>query len=269
MKSLKVMTWNILFGGQDRFHAILQTIATQQPDLLVLQECLDWDDKQRLFQTAEAMNVPTNETHAILGQARPRGSGCCYHVAVLSRFPIQTVEVHNNRHFVGHCMVHIGIEPHGIPLHIVGTHLDSHHENLRFVEARYLRSWMDPENFQKNNWLLMGDLNSLSEKDPYPSELPTIARQVGIDKYGYPPRFEVIAELENFGWLDTLHHTKIESWVSAHRERGGVSMDCRVDYIFASPPMIPALKTVEIIPANGASDHNAVVANFDLEQLSG
>jgi exodeoxyribonuclease-3 len=45
---LKVMTLNILMGDEERMPLLLPLIARENPDVLVLQECLGWEDGERL-----------------------------------------------------------------------------------------------------------------------------------------------------------------------------------------------------------------------------
>jgi exodeoxyribonuclease-3 len=260
---LKVMTFNILFGGEERFARILALIAHEQPDLLVLQECLGWEDGERLERVAQALGLPRDEAHIRLGTARPRGSGRRYHVGLASRRPLRTLRVHNDPSQVAHCLVQCELESGG-PLTVFGTHYDAHAEEPRLREAKYLNGLLAPTDFHEGLYLLAGDLNSLSRRDPYPSNLAAQVRAAGTDKYGHPPRFSVIEELEAFGWVDTLYHRQdAPPWVTAHRERGGISIDYRTDYIFASPRMAARLLHAHVVDVGTASDHHAVVALFD------
>lgn len=260
--ALKVMTFNVLQGGEERFDTILNLLARESPDVLVLQECVGWDDGGRLRRVAEALAVPQDDAHLVLGQARSRRSGRCYHVSVVSRPPLRSVSVHNNRHFLGHCIVQCELESNG-PVTLFGTHFDAHEEKLRYVEARYLRSLMDAKAFREGQYLFAGDLNSLSRKDPYPVDLGDRLRRAGTDKYGHPPRFDVIDDLEDYGWVDTLRERPASSkWVTARRNRGGVTIDYRTDYVFASPRMAERLMGAEVIDVGDASDHNMLVATF-------
>ena len=253
------MTWNILFGGEDRFEKVLELVSRTSPDLLVLQEALGWEDRVRLGRMATALGLPDDPRHALLGEARPRGSGKRYHVAVVSRRPIQSVRLHNDPAFIGHCLAEVELGG----LTLFAAHFDSSHENLRFVEARYLRSRIDPQRFASGRYLLAGDLNSLSRRDPYPSDLGTLLAAAGTDKYGHPPRFDVVEELESAGWIDLLHARGAPAqWITAKRNRGGVHIDYRTDYLFGSPVMAAALTSVAILPAGDASDHDGVVATF-------
>ncbi|QSQ19607.1 endonuclease/exonuclease/phosphatase family protein [Pyxidicoccus parkwayensis] len=258
----KVMTFNVLQGGEERFDDILNFLARASPDVLVLQECVGWDDGGRLRRVAEALEVPQDDAHLVLGQSRSRGSGRCYHVAVVSRPGLRSVSVHNNRHFLGHCIVQCELDMNG-PVTLFGTHFDAHQEKLRYVEARFLRSLMDAEAFREGQYLLAGDLNSLSRKDPYPVDLEDRLRKAGTDKYGHPPRFDVIDDVEEYGWVDALQaRPATQKWVTARRNRGGVTIDYRTDYVFASPRMAERLVSAEVLEVGDISDHNPLVATF-------
>lgn len=261
--ALTVMTWNVLFGGQDRFQAILDLIAARRPDVLVLQECLGWEEGDRFVRVAEALGLPSTPEHAHLGQSRPRGSGSRYHVAVYSRPPLLRVVDHADPSFLGHCIVEARLEAWGRPLTVFGTHFDAHHENLRFVEARYLRRLLEGADFVQGHALLLGDLNSLSRHDPYPVDLAERVREAGVSKYGDPPRFDVIDELEAQGWVDALRRAPAGArWVTAVREREDVRIDYRTDYVMTSPRLAERLVSAEVLDGEGASDHEPVVATF-------
>lgn len=262
--SLKITTFNILFGGgeQERFKQILTLIDRIRPNILILQECLYWEDNKRLRQVAEVMNA----NFSYLGLARPRGSGNCYNLALcttLEKEEILDIKTHNNAAFLGHAIIELTLKS---GLKVFATHFDSHNENLRFVEARYLRSLIDKNDFDKGNYILAGDLNSLSKRDPYPNNFSELLKMVSSQKYGIPPRFEVIEEIESFGWVDTLYYLdflgKERDWITAPRIRGGVKIDYRTDYIFVSPKLAKTLEKVEITNCGDASDHFPVTAIF-------
>ncbi|RKH72946.1 endonuclease/exonuclease/phosphatase family protein [Corallococcus aberystwythensis] len=260
---LKVMTLNILMGGEERMPRLLALIARENPDVLVLQECLGWEDGERLSQVAAALNLPATEAHVRLGTARPRPSGRRFHVAVASRLPLRSARAHADAHFIGHCLLECELETGAGPLTLFAAHFDSHHEALRFVEARYLRSLIEPSAFVERAFLLAGDLNSLSRADPYPVDLADRVRRARVDKYGHPPRFDVVDDLEGFGWVDTLR-LKPDSphWVTARREREGEVIGFRTDFVFASPSLARRLAGANVVDVGTASDHHALVATF-------
>ncbi|MBL8192429.1 MAG: endonuclease/exonuclease/phosphatase family protein [Blastocatellia bacterium] len=268
----KVMTFNILFGGGDtlRFQQVLETIAKTTPDFLILQECLDWQENNRLEQVAEILAVKPTKEFAYLALARPRGSGSRYNIALFSRFPMIETTTYNDDAFLGHCIVRTSIDWLGSKINIFATHFDSHNENLRFVEARYLRSLIDKKDFEQGYYLLAGDLNSLSTKDPYPTNLAELLEKSQTSKYHLPPRFDVISELESFGWIDTLYYKQViqPNWVTAIRSRGDIRIDYRTDYIFASAKLAQKLNRVKIIDCGNASDHFPVLGTFEKEKAS-
>ncbi len=265
------MTFNVLFGGGDetRFAGICRVVARVRPDLLVLQECMDWSPRDpRLSALAEAMDVPDEARHVVLGRARPRGSGHRYHVAGFSRFPIEAARDHVEAPEVGHALLELEVAAGGTRLKVLGTHFDAHDEDRRLVEARYLLDRFGEGELASRPCLLLGDLNSLSRRDPYPEDLADLLRRAGTTKYGDPPRFEVMAALEGAGFVDCLRAGSAPpaAWVTAPRDRGGVHIDYRTDYVLASPSLVPRLRSVEVVAlTEQESDHFPVVARFELD----
>lgn len=261
MSRLMVMTWNVLFGGQERFQAIVDLVAARRPDVLVLQECLGWEEGDRFARVAAALDLPAAPPHAHLGRGRPRGSGACYHVAVYSRLPLRRVVDHADPAHLGHVVVEAHLEAWGRPLVLLGTHFDAHDEDLRLVEARYVGGLVRAA--APGLALLVGDLNSLSRKDPYPPDLEDLLRRAEVTKYGLPPRFDVMDELLAQGWVDALRLRPADArWVTAPRERRGVRFDARTDYVLTSPDLAARLVAAEVVPCAGVSDHEPVLATF-------
>ncbi len=111
--------------------------------------------------------------------------------------------------------------------------------------------------------MLAGDLNSLSRADPYPVDLADRVRRARVDKYGHPPRFDVIDDLEGFGWVDTLRLKPASpQWVTARRQRDGAIIDFRTDFVFASPALARRLLAAQVVDVGTASDHHALAASF-------
>src|SRR5262245_47478992 len=121
MAPFKVMTWNILYGGEDRFEKILALLRQHQPDLLLLEECLGWEGGSRLKEVAEALGLFPKEEHLFLARARPRESGRRYHLAVASRAPMQELRVYNDASFLGHALVALTLELSGERLKVFGA----------------------------------------------------------------------------------------------------------------------------------------------------
>jgi len=228
----------------ERREALQKVLHELTPDLLLLQECLDW--------TPQELHSFCGLPYSQLGRARPRGSGRCYHVGAASRWPLTGVVEHNNPAFLGHGLLEFEVNG----LRCLAAHFDSHSENLRFVEARYVRSLQ-----LEGPALLAGDLNCLSPRDPYPQNLAELLRQAGTQKYDLPPRTDTYAELVQQGWQDALYADGPPAgWVTAPRDRGGVRIDYRTDYIFTKGLTITSCR---VHPLRGAeSDHYPVVCDF-------
>jgi exodeoxyribonuclease-3 len=261
------MSFNILFGGGDeqRFARVLEVVRRHAPDLLVMQECMEWrDGDERVRAVADAVGVPFSPEHVAFGAARPRDSGRRYHVVTWSHPRILGTRTHADPAVQAHALLEVDVEVGSETLRCFGTHLDAHDEDTRLGEARYLRQLLGPVRIAAEPLLLIGDLNSLSPRDPYPEDLGERLRSAGVTKYGDPPRRDVVAELEDQGWVDTLYAGEPpQGWITAPRDRGGVHIDYRTDYVLASPPMAARLEGTGIHPlSEGESDHFPIWARF-------
>lgn len=249
-----VLTWNVLFGGEDRVGAILEVLRRERPDVVVLQECLGWETGDRLAQVGEAIGA----RHTVLGNSRPRGSGKRYHVAIASRIPVTATKTHADPAAIGHCILEAQLAAPGGAVTLLGTHFDSHGEDERLRDARTANAIAPASRLVSERVVLAGDLNALSRRDPYPVDLDRLLLAAGTEKYGHPPRFDTIDLLEANGWLDQ----RPDPWVTAVRNRGGVRIEYRTDYVFASPVLAPSCTGVRVVASNGASDHEPVLATF-------
>src|SRR6266545_4393701 len=162
---MKVMTLNVLLGGADRFEAICAILAAERPDLVVLEECLGWDDGARLAAAAAAVGVPAGERHTLLGAANLRPSGRRYHVGLISRAPIAASRVHTPDG-VAHCVVEAELDFDGAPLRVLGGHLHANDEDSRLLEVEELLTIAPAEAVRGGAYVLCGDLNSLTRQDP-------------------------------------------------------------------------------------------------------
>lgn len=251
-------------GGEDRLDRIVALLEKTRPDVVVLQECLGWQENGMLRRVADAIGVPSNGAHAILGLARPRGSGRRFHVALLSRFTILAARTHADPAAVGHAIVEATLDAPGGPVSVLGTHFDSHGEDERLRDARTAIA-IAGDRTSRERMILAGDLNALSRRDPYPADLDRLLLAAGTEKYGHPARFETMPLLESAGWIDLLRRegdAPPARWVTAVRDRGGVHIEYRTDYVLASPLLAPACTRIEVLACDGASDHEPVLGTF-------
>lgn len=259
---MKVMTLNVLLGGEDRMDAICALLADARPDLLALEECVGWDACDRLAAAAAAIGVAADERHVVLGAANQRPSGRRHHVALISRAPIARSVVHAPPQ-VAHCILQAELEWGGAPLTVLATHLHANDEDSRLVEADELLAIAPADALRSGAYVLCGDLNSLTRHDPYPDELDDQLARAGVHKYGHPPRFEVMDRLLAAGWVDALRaRPDGAGWVTARRGPSFAPVDTRTDYVLLSPPLEPHLHAAGVIDVGGASDHHAVAAEL-------
>ncbi len=244
---MRIVTLNIWFGGGNarRFGRILDTLFSLEPDVVALQECLGWEDGRRLRETAHELALP----HTFLGLARPRASGLCYHVALLSRWPLENATSYADPAVNAHCLVHARVQG----IEVLATHLDGHDEDLRLDEAR----WLNQLRVQDRPAVLAADLNSLSPQDPYPEDLGKQLRERGVAKYGPGVRRDVMAELLGAGWTDPLYREGPPAiWETA--SRGGLRF--RTDYTLVSSRLAAVVEGCRVMPVEEeVSDHCPVV----------
>ncbi|MBG0818867.1 endonuclease/exonuclease/phosphatase family protein [Planomonospora sp. ID82291] len=262
---MRILTFNVLVGGEERFDAIRSIVAAERPDLLVLQECVGWEDGERLRGLAAAVGIPDGDGHLVVGTANRRPSGRRYNVCLASRAPILRRAVHAPPS-MAHCVVEVELESGGggEPLLVLGTHLVAGDEDARLAEVDELLRLVPPGLLAVRDCLLVGDLNGLSRRDPYPADLADRLARAGIGKYGRPPRFEVVDRLEKAGWVDALRaRPRSSRWATAPRGGAGVVVDTRSDYIMLSQPLAARLEWADVVETGTASDHHAVVALLD------
>lgn len=274
--TVRLMTQNVLFGGQERFDSLCAVLAAARPDVLCLQECVGWDDGPRLPTLARALAIPEDEQHMVLSHSNPRGSGMRYHVALLSRLPIRQVRTH--RQGFAHSLLEAHIllsgkrdDPQAPALTLFGAHLCAADEDQRLAEVDVLLSHLQPALLTDTPVALLGDLNALSPEDPYPDDLGLRFSRLGIRKYGPRPRYDVMRRLLATGLHDPLPRRKPGTpWVTAVRgyrppaPATDETVDTRTDYVLLGPLAAPYLRDCGVIHVGAASDHHGVYVDLRL-----
>lgn len=276
---MRVLTQNVLMGGEERFDALCRVLAATQPDLLILQECLGWEDGVRLRALARGCEIPADDRHLFLSRSNPRGSGRRYHLALLSRLPLASARVRTGG--VAHSIVDatLALPPvspatQSTTLRVLGAHLVSGDEEARLAETEVLLSHASAALAQGEDLLLAGDLNSLSPRDPYPDDLGDRCAQLGITKYGNPARFDVMRRLFSVGFVDALARRQEGApWASAVRGRrdggpdsgpdSGKQVLTRTDYVLLSPGLARRQVGCGLVDVGAASDHHGVYVDLD------
>jgi exodeoxyribonuclease-3 len=239
---VRVLSYNIQDGGDDRLSAIQHVIRGQQPHLAALLEANSRANAEVLAGDAR-MDL-------VYGEANSEAA-----VAWMSRLPIERGENHRLA-ALAKTLLEIEVTWDGGPLHLFATHLtagrkeqDGHRraEEVRSILPVLRRVAGRPH-------LLVGDFNALHPDDPAGEPPP------GVEQ-GYLARRPIQLLLEA-GYVDcyrTLHpDAPGYTYLSSHPW-------LRLDYIFASPEIAARLHACDMVTgteATRASDHFPVWAEF-------
>lgn len=246
---VKLLSYNIRFGGRGRERELAEVIRGVGPDLVVFQEAIDPAVISRL---AVATNLPF--------QAARRE----HSIAYISRLEI----AHHEWHYpAGAKHSFLEIVPAGSEARIFGLHLSSMFskwsERRRVREIRALLKSI--ERHQAGFHVLVGDFNTLA-----PGEILDVRRM---------PRW-----IRGIVWLsgrdiqrDTIQHIKDSNYVDAYRllhphDKGYTfpvwDPHLRLDYVFLPAGFADRLLQCEVIDTPEkvfkASDHFPLLAELEL-----
>lgn len=257
---MRVITYNIFYGGEERIPLIAQILCAQNPDLVALQEA---NDRSNAEQLAGALNM-----QLVYGE-----SDNTFRVAWLSRLPV--LRVHNyqlpfllqgplTEFTMPKTSLSLEVEWNGSPLHLYTTHLQARYpaeyEECRLREVEAILGEIQP--IQEEPLLLVGDLNAFAPDDQVGS-FPIDSVEYANRQFIEQGKRLAIARLQEAGLVDcfrVLHPTQAGYTSDA---RKGLSM--RIDYCFASPHLAQSLRSCEVIRNEltaKASDHLPVLVEF-------
>jgi exodeoxyribonuclease-3 len=254
---VRLLSYNILDGGTDRFDALATVIGSPQPDVVALVEAEDAGVVERL-----ANHLGMDFIHA---------PGNSHASALLSRLPIL--------HTVNHALLQPKLEkslleatvrsPDGkeLPVGVLHLHARAYEadEAQRERELAVVLDVFSPHRASRIPHVLCGDFNANA---PYqridPAKLKPKSRAAWDAQGGQIPR-RVVQRLLDAGYVDTLRafdSAVAETETTFTTKHPGQ----RVDYIFAfgiAPTQIRGAGVVTQEPAAVASDHRPVFADFD------
>jgi len=143
------------------------------------------------------------------------------------------------------------------------THLDHTDEATRLIQLRALRTWTVRDRNRPH--VLMGDFNAISPGDfaHRPDDLLHLVEN-------HPPSgpllqekgMQVIPQIEKAGYVDAMRAMDVTGQGTFIR----AAVPLRIDYIFLSQSLAPALRSVQVWQeeaGNEASDHRPVLAEID------
>lgn len=287
---MRVLTYNIhgwrTIAGLSNLDAVAQAIADTNADIVGLNEVF-------YPRVVEGANEPALEAlatrlgmHFVFGPcmrwpAQDNLPADAYGNALLSRWPILASAAHHltpvpDKEQRGLLEARIEL-PTGQPFTAYVTHLDHKDEEARLIQLRALRTWTVRDRNRPH--LVMGDFNTLSPWDfasgsDSLTELGQASDQASETVHIEAPQmqphkesFKVVAQMEKAGYIDAYAQVGAPGKGSF---LGPGFPPFRIDYIFLSDTLAPALTAAQIwqeTPGQEASDHRPVLAEFDLDLL--
>lgn len=256
---MKLMTYNILDGGDDRLELIAKIINDSAPDFVTINEAngFDANDNKKLVDLSHATNMPYFHL-ALSGEYD-------YHVAVLSKLPFKKVD---ELHPLMRAGIAAVIDSEIGEIYITGTHLTPYSEELRIPEVELLIS--DQKDYK--NSILMGDMNSLSKNDKYSNTIVQNFNEPQLKKFTKDGSllFEIIEKIEASGYTDTAVELNVQSENTAPTlsNTDVTHAKTRLDYIFVSPSLRKYIASYSVIKnelTEKASDHYPVLVELKFQ----
>lgn len=247
--SLRLVSYNIRFGGRGRVPSIAGVVRPLAPDVLLLQEASDRATVDRL----------ATDLRLSVISAEPGSS-----VAVLSRIPVGRPERRTLR--PGRTCVTLDLADQR--LRIVGVHLSSglsrRGETVRLLEVSELLRVIESGR-GVGRTLLVGDLNAIAPGDrPAIGRLPRWIRL--LLRFDGGIRTDVLNTLMIAGFTDTFRRLHPNA---PGQTMPAVAPTVRLDYVLAGEEIAEHVITCEPVPVDPvqavqASDHLPVLAVLDL-----
>lgn len=245
---MKLMTYNILNGGEDRLDSIVKVISGEKPDFLVINEANGFEKDDKLNKFSKKIGLSYFKL-SLSGEDD-------YHTAIFSKYPLKEVKEIKPLRNAGILAV---IETEFGEISVIGTHLSPYTEESRSPEIDLIIE----NQKQYPNKILMGDLNSLSAGDGYNEEIIKGFNETQSNKFTTNGRFrfEVINKITSSGYLDSaviFGKQKIATVPTALRADEAHLANMRIDYVFISDSLKDRLKSYFVIKneiTENASDH--------------
>jgi exodeoxyribonuclease-3 len=244
---LRVLSYNIRYGGVGRESALAGVIGEAAPDLVILQEATRPQVVERL----------AAELGMAQWGARPGSS-----LGFLARRPLVHAEWHKPR-VSRHAFLEVVVAQGGWRL--FGVHLSAVHaawtERRRVYELRALLSAI--REHQKGPHALLGDFNTLAPGELLDiSKLPRRLRPF-VWVSGGRVRWRTIQTVLDAGYVDAFRELHADVVGSTFPTR---APHLRLDYLFVPRGWIGGVRSCSVVatlPAKNASDHFPLCAELD------
>lgn len=248
--NLKLLSYNIRFGGLGREHALAETIKNVSPDLVVFQEAIHPEVIERLAHVTDLPFWAARKNHSI---------------GYISK---REIAYHEWHYPAGAKHSFLEIVPDGSDVRVFGLHLSARFSKWdERQRAREIRSLLEGiKRHQSGFHVLAGDFNTLAPGEVLETRrMPAWIRAL-IWISGRELQRETIQLMIDSGYSD--------GYRLLHREDKGFTFPTwdrrlRLDYIFLPGPYAEKLKSCEVVtePAGlirSASDHCPLLAELQL-----
>lgn len=247
--NLKLLSYNIRFGGRGREARLAEVIRTISPDLVIFQEATDPVVIERLAGATDSPYWSAQRSHSI---------------AYISRIKIAYHEWH---YPAGAKHSFLEVVPEGSETRIFGLHLSARFskwdERQRAREIRNLLKGI--ERHQSGFHVLVGDFNTLA-----PGEVMELQRMPAWIRAlvwisGRDLQRETIQVMLDAGYADGYRrlHPDIKGYTFPTWDP-----HVRLDYVFVPSSFAARLKSCEVVTeapgVTHASDHLPLLADLDL-----
>jgi len=249
---LRILAYNLYYGGTDRLEAIQQVLAHARADVITLTEA---DDPEVVATLAERL---------ALNHIWAEGSGD-RHIATLSRLPILEWQIYN-RPPLTQAVLETKLELSDRTVSVFNVHF------LPYLLLPFeIRRWQAVGKLlevirarQPGPHLIVGDLNAIAPGDRVLQRRnPARMRRVMALQLGLIFRL-ALPRLLKAGYVDCFRRLHPEedgfTWMPGN-------LTTRYDYILASPEVAPALQSCRVVDeleaVNVASDHLPLLAEFE------
>jgi exodeoxyribonuclease-3 len=245
--SLRLVSYNIRYGGVGRESALANTLRALEPDVVLLQE---------------ATHPAVVETIARALGMSAHGSRYGQSVGYLSRRPVVEATWHPIRGSRRTWLELVLAEP---AVRFIGVHLSALHTNwTERLRVRELRALLAGLAGREQDAIVAGDFNTLAPGEEL--DLAQLPRRFRVLTWltGRTIRWQTVQIMLDAGFLDGFR--------MLHPDDAGHTFPTwrphvRLDFVFVPGAAAKRLLRCEVVKADGlaeASDHFPLVAEFDL-----
>ena len=254
---MRLLTYNILKGGEGREAEIVEVIRAAAPDIVVVPEVRGVDRFRRI---AAALRMNPR-----LAEGRGR---IPLRVGLLSRLPILDFHTLHLWPVWPSCLQATVKLANGHSLTVFGLHLAAYYPwFLEWWRAHQVRTLLRHiRRAAPGRHLLAGDFNTIAPGDRASlGQAPLWVKAQAWFQLGYIPRW-ALGPLLDAGYVDCFR--------KLHPEEDGFTLpsvhpQVRLDYVFAAPSLTEALRECRVITSpkavTSASDHLPVLTEFGWE----